>query len=107
LKIRVLLLSATLSAIAGAAFADGAGVASLQTSVAKSKSLMAGDGYWVCKGDSCTTEAATDASLNVSACRTIVKAAGPITSYSIGSESLPANLLAKCNAAAEVAAGAH
>ena len=100
MKIQSLILAAGLSLMAGAAFADGGGVATLQSPVAKPISLIAGDGFWDCAGASCTAGAASDQSLTVSACKTIVKAVGPVSSFSVGSGKLPEKLLAKCNTAA-------
>jgi hypothetical protein len=97
MKFRVLALAAAVSALAGAALADPAGQASLASPVAKTTNVIAGDGYWTCQASTCTSGAATDQSLTVSACKTIVKAVGPVTAYSIAGRALPDNLLAKCN----------
>ena len=103
MKIQSLILAAGLSLMAGSAFADGGGVATLQSPIAKPIELIARDGYWNCAASSCTAGGATDQSLSVSACKTIVKAAGPVTSFKVGSGALPDKLLAKCNGTPAVA----
>jgi hypothetical protein len=100
MKKQVIALAAALSALAGSALADGVGTAALQSPIAKSINVIAGDAYWTCQASTCTSGGATDQSLTISACKTIVKAAGPVTAYAIGSASLPAAQLAKCNAVA-------
>lgn len=99
MKIQILALAAAFSALASAALADGGGQASLENPVAKPINVIAGDGYWACAGTSCLSSSATDQSLTIDACRTIVKAAGPVTAYSISGSNLPAPLLARCNGA--------
>ena len=103
MKIQSLILAAGLSLMAGSAFAADGGVATLQTPIAKSVEVIAGDGYWTCAASSCTAGGATDQSLSVSACKTIVKAAGPVTSFKVGNGALPDKLLAKCNGTPAVA----
>ncbi len=101
MKLRTLLAAAALSACAGSALADGVGQATLQSPISKPVSVIAGDAFWNCAGASCVSGGATDQSLTISACKTIVKTVGgPVSAYSIGGSALPANLLAKCNAAA-------
>jgi hypothetical protein len=95
--IRTLALAAALSALAGAAFADGVGHATLQTPLAKRVEAIAGDGYWVCQGTSCSSGGASDQSLTISACKDLVKAAGPVSAYSIGDAALKPEQLAKCD----------
>jgi hypothetical protein len=92
-----MILAAGLSLMAGSAFAQDGGVATLQSPLAKPVEVIAGDGYWNCAASSCTAGGATDQSLTVSACKTIVKAAGPVSSFKVGSGVLPDKLLAKCN----------
>ena len=104
MKIQSLILAAGLSLMAGAAFADDGGVATLQAPIAKPIEVIAGDGYWNCAATSCTAGSATDQSLTVSACKTIVKAAGPVSAFKVGSGALPDKLLAKCNGVAAPAA---
>lgn len=103
MKIQSLILAAGLSLMAGSAFAADGGVATLQTPIAKPIELIAGDGYWNCAGTSCTAGGATDQSLTVSTCKTIVKAAGPVSSFKVGGGALPDKLLAKCNGTPAVA----
>ena len=100
MKLRTLMAALALSACAGSALADGVGQATLLSPISKPVSVIAGDAFWNCAGASCASGGATDQSLTVSACKTIVKAVGPVSAYSIGSSALPANLLAKCNTAA-------
>ena len=110
MKLRTLLAAAALSACAGSALADGVGQVTLQSPISKPVSIIAGDAFWNCAGSACASGGATDQSLTVSACKTIVKTVGPVSAYSIGGSTLPANLLAKCNAAAPaptVASTAH
>jgi hypothetical protein len=94
--IRTLALAAAFSALAGAALADGAGQATLQKPLAKRVEVVAGDGYWVCQGSSCTSGSASDQTLTVSACKDLVKAAGPVTDFSVGGVALKPAQLAKC-----------
>ena len=104
--IRTLALAAAFSAIAGAALADGGGQATLQSPLAKRVEVVAGDGYWVCQGSACSAGAATDQSLTVSACKDLVKAAGPVTAYSVGSGVLKPAQIAKCDGT-QAQAAAH
>lgn len=103
MKINTFALAAVLSALAGAALADGPARADLVTPIAKPIDLIAGDGYWRCQGSTCASGAATDQSLSIEACRTIVKAVGPVTAYVVGGGSLRPAALARCNAAAPAA----
>jgi hypothetical protein len=101
LKFQTLVLAAAFSALAGAALADGPAQATLQNPVAKPFNVIAGDGYWACQGSTCSSGSASDQSLTIDACRTIVKAAGPVTTYAVDGRSLPDALLAKCNGVAK------
>jgi hypothetical protein len=100
MKIQVIALAAALSASAGSALADGRAEAALKTPLANPVTVMAGEAFWTCQRLTCVAEPASDQVLTVSACKTLVKAAGPITAYAIDRQTLPANLLAKCNTAA-------
>jgi hypothetical protein len=101
LKFQTLALALAFSALAGAALADGPAQATLQNPVAKTINVIAGDGYWTCEGSTCSAGGASDQSLTIDACRTIVKAAGPVTAYQVDGRNLPDALLAKCNGAAK------
>jgi hypothetical protein len=105
MKIQILALAAAVSAMAGAAFADGPAQATLQTPVAKTINVIAGEAYWTCEGPACTAGGASGQSLTVSACKEIAKAVGPVTAYTVDGSSLSATQLAKCNAS--VMASAH
>ena len=108
MKLRTVLAAAALWACAGAALADGPAQATLASPLAKPTSIIAGDAFFNCAGTTCAAGAATDQSLTVSACKTIVKEAGPVTAYSVGGAALPARLLDKCNGVvAPTMASAH
>jgi hypothetical protein len=98
MKLQTLVLAAVISALAGAALADGPGLATLQNPLAKPISIIAGDGIWTCQGENCATGSASGQSLTIEACRTIVKAAGPVTAYAVDGSSLRPTPLARCNA---------
>jgi hypothetical protein len=100
MKIQILALALTLSAVAGAANAEGAAIAALQNPLPKAINVIAGDAYWTCAGAACTTGSASGQSLTIDACRTIVKTAGPVTAYTVDGSSLRPPLLARCNAIA-------
>lgn len=107
MKIQVVALAAALSAIAGSALADGPAQATLQNPVAKQFNLIAGDSYWSCQGSVCASGAATDQALTISACKTIVKAAGPVTAFTVDRGKLTDAQLVKCNAVASAVAKAN
>jgi hypothetical protein len=100
MKIQILSLVVAISAVAGAANAEGAAIAALQSPLSKPIDVIAGDAYWTCEGVACTAGSASGQSLTVDACRTIVKTAGPVTAYTVDGASLRPPLLAKCNAIA-------
>ena len=81
---------------AGAAFAETAVTATLNTPVAKPIELLANDTLWTCVEKACvvkTKGADTDSWLE---CRRFVKQAGKVTAYG----SLDDSKLAMCNAGA-------
>jgi hypothetical protein len=100
MQARILVLAAALSALAGAAEAEGAASATLQSPVAKPIHVIAGDAYWTCEDAVCAAGSASGQSLSIDACRAIVKAAGPVTAFTVEGASLRPALLAKCNAIA-------
>ncbi len=100
MKIQILSLAVAVSALAGAAKADGAAIAALQNPIPEAISVIAGDAYWTCQGVVCTTGSASGQSLTIDACRTIVKTAGPVTAYTVDGSALRPPLLARCNAIA-------
>jgi hypothetical protein len=98
MTIRVLALAAALSALAGSAFAyGGATQATLLHPVATPVEVIAGDGVWNCAASACTSGSATEQSLSVSACKTIVKQAGPVTAFTVSGASLKDAEIARCN----------
>jgi hypothetical protein len=100
MKVQMLTLALAATALAGAAKAEGSAVAALQSPVPKVINVIAGDAYWTCEGAVCAAGSASGQSLSIDACRTIVKAAGPVTAYTVDGASLRPPLLAKCNAIA-------
>jgi hypothetical protein len=92
--------AATLAAMANEASAEGAATATLQNPLAKPIHVIAGDAYWTCEETLCAAGAASGQSLSIDACRSIVKAAGPVTAYTVEGSSLRPTLLARCNAIA-------
>ena len=100
MKTLILSIVIAISALAGAANAEGAAIAALQNPLPKAINVIAGDAYWACEGAACTTGSASGQSLTIDACRTIVKTAGPVTAYTVDGSSLRPPLLAKCNAIA-------
>ena len=100
MRIQLLALTMAFSALAGAALADGRAEATLQSPISKPVTVMAGEAFWNCKDSACVAEPASEQVLTVSACKTLVKAAGPISAYTIDRQALPANLIAKCNTVA-------
>lgn len=97
--IRILALAAAGSLAAGGAWADGVAQATLQSPLAAPITLIAGDAQWTCQGATCTAPMAQEGVLTVQTCRTLAKATGAITAYSVDDRALPAPLLARCNAA--------
>jgi len=93
-------LALAVSALAAGANAEGAAVAALQAPLAKPINVIAGDGYWACQDAICVSGSASGQSLTVEACRAIVKAAGPVSAYTVDGSSLRPPLLARCNAIA-------
>jgi hypothetical protein len=101
MKIQVVALAAALSAIAGAAFADGSAQATLQSPVTKTINVIAGEAYWTCQASTCTAAGASGQTLTVSACKDVVRAAGPVTAFTVDQNGLKEEQLAKCNAVAK------
>ena len=83
--------------LAGAAFADAAITATLNSAVAKPTEFLAGDTLWQCADKACavrTKGADTDSWLE---CRKFARNVGKVTAYG----SLDENKLAMCNAGAK------
>ena len=99
MKLQTLVLAAALSALASRRPWPPMVQASpcCKTPLAKPISIIAGDGIWTCQGENCATGSASGQSLTIEACRTIVKAAGPVTAYAVDGSSLRPTPLARCN----------
>ena len=97
MMIRTLALVAAFSAVAGAALADGRAEATLQKPVPSAVKTIAGDAAWSCLGTVCAAFPATEAVQSVSVCKALVKAAGPVASYSYDGKAFPPDLIARCN----------
>lgn len=97
MRIRTLALVAAFSAVSGAALADGRAEATLQNPVASPVKTIAGDAAWSCIGKVCAAFPATEAVQSVGVCKALVKAAGPVASYSFDGKPFSPDLLARCN----------
>ncbi|QUD86862.1 CC_3452 family protein [Phenylobacterium montanum] len=95
--VRTLALVAAFSALAGSALADGRAEATLQKPVASPVKAIIGDASWSCLGTVCAAFPATEAVQSISVCKQLVKAAGPVASYSFDGKAFPPDLLARCN----------
>lgn len=87
---------ASLSA-AGQAFAGEAVVAKLNAPITGNAKFIAGGAVFICSGDTCIAAAPTSQTYAVSACKTVVKNAGAVASYTLSSKTLDAEKLAACN----------
>jgi hypothetical protein len=105
MQVRIFALAAALSALAGSAFAYGGPTqATLQHAVSAPVQIIAGDGVWNCAGSACVSGSATEQSLTVSTCKTIVKEAGPVTAFTVNGGSLKDDQITKCNGGAQAQA---
>ncbi len=99
-------LAAALSAVAALSFAGQAlaadtVVAKLQSPVAEKSKIVAGVSVFFCEADACSGRAAAAQTYELSACKTIVKGVGPVTSFGGAKKQLDADKLAACNAVAK------
>lgn len=97
-------LAAALSAVAalsGQALAADTVVAKLQNPVSEKSKIVAGVSVFFCEADACSARAAAAQVYELSACKTIVKGVGPVTSFGGAKKQLDADKIAACNAVAK------
>ncbi len=79
------------------AFAEGSfATATLASAVAKPTQIIAGGAVWTCDGVACRAPATSDETLSVSACKALVRQAGPVTVYAVDKHVLSADELRRC-----------
>ena len=91
-------LTATLwLALFSSAFADGSSAtATLASAMTRPTQIVAGGAVWTCDGSACRGPASADRTLSVSACQSLVRQAGPVTTYAVDRHALSAGDLARC-----------
>ena len=97
--IKTLALTAALSLAAfSTAFAEGSfASATLASPVAKSTQIIAGGAVWTCYETVCRAPATSDGTLSVSACKALVREAGPVTDYGVDRHRLSSDELKRCD----------
>ena len=107
---KLLTLSAACAAALALSFAGGAQAsesvvtAKLQSPVAAKTKVIAGGAIFVCEADACVALEPTSQTFALAACKSIAKAAGPLTAFGSPARSLDADKLGTCNASAKMAA---
>jgi hypothetical protein len=89
----------SLSCAAGASAADKL-TATLETPVAASKQIIAGNVVWTCEGATCSTTAPSSRAVNVRACKDLAKSVGAFSTFKGQRTAIEGDELANCNTAA-------
>jgi len=75
--------------------------AKLQTAITQSKKVVAGGAVFACSGDTCTAATPASDTTSRAACRQLVRAVGPVSTFGSETKPLSAEQLETCNGSAK------